>query len=64
MTLQPWEADLLLHVHLLLDPAYISFDLQHYFYAGTDGSVLFETDGALGWMLSNIEGGRVASVMG
>ena len=36
-TLPPWEADLLQHVKLELDPAYLCFDLQSYFYAGTDG---------------------------
>ena len=55
--LQPWEADLLQHVSLAIDPAYICYDLQHYFYAGTDGSVMFETDGgAFRWVLSNTEG--------
>lgn len=63
-TLPPWEADLLQHVQLMLDPAYICLDLQIYFYAGTDGSVLFETDGAFEWSLSNTEGERVATAMG
>ena len=60
-TLTPWESDLLQHVVLDLDPAYISFDLQLYFYAGTDGSVIHETKGAFGWMLSNTEGQRLPS---
>lgn len=62
--LRPWEADLLQHVKLELDQAYLCFDLQLYFYAGTDGSVKLETMEAFGWMLSNLEGDRVASAMG
>lgn len=60
----PWEVDLLQHVHLSLDPAYVCFDLQMYFYAGTNGSVWHETDGVFGWMMSNTEGERAASGMG
>jgi hypothetical protein len=63
-TLLPWEADLLQHVTLELDPAYICFDLQLYFYAGTDGSVKHGTYGSFGWSLSNPEGERVAKAMG
>ena len=59
-TLPSWEADLLHHVHLYIDPAYICYDLQVYFYAGSDGSVWNQTQGAFGWMLSNTEGERVA----
>ena len=62
--LQPWEADILQHVQLFLDPAYICYDLQRYFYAGSDGSVRFGTHGAFGWILANTEGERVASSMG
>ena len=47
-TLPTWEADLLQHIQLVLDPAYLCFDLQHYFYAGSDGSVKFETNGSFG----------------
>lgn len=64
-TLPPWEADLLQHVKLAVDlKYYICFDLQIYFYAGSDGSVKFETNGSFGWMLANTEGDRVASAMG
>ena len=51
-------------MELALDPAYVSFDLQLYFYAGTDGSVKHDTRGAFGWMLSNTEGERVAWAKG
>jgi hypothetical protein len=64
LTLPPWEADLLHHATLEIDPAYLSLDPQSYFYAGSDSSVTFETNGAFGWMLANIDGGRVASAMG
>ena len=63
-TLPPWEADILQHVNLAVDPRYLCFDLQQYFYAGSDGSVKFETDGSFGWMLANTEGDRVASANG
>jgi hypothetical protein len=63
-TLLPWEADLLQHVSMELDPAYICFDLQLYFYAGTDGSVKHGTQGSFGWSLSNPEGERLATAMG
>jgi hypothetical protein len=63
-TLQPREADILQHVQLFLDPAYICYDLQRYFYAGSDGSVRFGTHGSFGRMLANPEGERVASSMG
>ena len=63
-TLSPWEADLLQHVMLELDPAYTCFDLQIYFYAGTDGSVKHGAHGSFGWCLSNLEGERVAKAMG
>ena len=53
-----------MHVHLVLDPAYLCFDLQHYFYAGSDGSEKFETNGSFGWAVANTEGDRVASAMG
>ena len=50
---------------LELDPAYICFDLQLYFYAGgTDGSVKYGTHGSFGWNLSNPEGERMATAMG
>jgi hypothetical protein len=62
--LEPWEADILQHVQLELDPAYPSLDLQLYFYAGTDGSVKHGTNGSFGWSLSNPEGDRVAKAMG
>ena len=62
--LPTWEADLLSHVQLAVDPAYLCFDLQHYFYAGSDGSVKFETNGSFGWIVANTEGDRVASAMG
>ena len=62
--LQPWEADLLQHVKLVVDPRYVCFDLQHYFYAGSDGSVKHETNGSFGWIISNTEGERVVSAMG
>ena len=39
-TLPPWKADLLQHVELSLDPAYLCLDLQLYFYGGSDGSVI------------------------
>ena len=61
----PWEADILQHVTLALDPAYVCFDLQQiYFYAGSDGSVKLETKGSFGWIVANTEGYRVASTMG
>ena len=63
-TLPSWEGDLLQHVVLALDPAYICFDLQLYFYAGSDGSVKHETNGSFGWMLSNTERDQVAWAMG
>jgi hypothetical protein len=64
-TLPPWEADILTHVHLNLDPAYICFELQLYFYAGSDGSVRHQTQGAaFGWIISITEGERVASTKG
>jgi hypothetical protein len=44
--LSTWEGNLLQHVELALDPAYLCFDLQLYFYAGTDGSVKLKTNGA------------------
>ena len=62
--LDPWEADLLQQVRLAVDPAYLSFDLQLYFFAGTDGSVKHGTNGSFGWSLSNPEGDRVATAMG
>ena len=60
----PWEADLLQHVELALDPAYLCLDLQIYFYGGSDGSVKLESNGSFGWMLANTEGERVAWAMG
>ena len=63
-TLQPWEADLLQHVELNLDPTYLCFDLQIYLYGGSDGSVQMGTHGSFGWMLANPEGERVAWAMG
>ena len=63
-TLPPWETDILQHVTLDLDPAYLSFDLQIYFYAGSDGSVKHNTNGSFGWIVANTEGHRVASANG
>ena len=40
------------------------FDLQIYFYAGSDGPVKLETNGSFGWIVANTEGYRVASAMG
>ena len=63
-TLPPWETDILQNVTLDLDPAYVSFDLQIYFYAGSDGSVKLDTNGSFGWIVANTEGHRVASANG
>ena len=64
-TLPPWwEADLLQHVELSLDPAYLCFNFQLYFYGGSDGSVKLGSNGSFGWMLANTEGDRVAWAMG
>ena len=63
-SLDPWESDLLQHVRLNLDPRYTCFELHQYFYAGTDGSVKHNTEGAFGWVVATPEGERLAKGMG
>ena len=55
-SLEPWESDLLQHVRLTLDPRYTCFELHQYFFAGTDGSVKHNTEGAFGWVVASPEG--------
>ena len=63
-SLDPWESDLLQHVRLTLDPRYTCFELHQYFYAGTDGSVKYNTEGAFGWVVATPEGERLVKGMG
>ena len=63
-TLEAWEVNLLRHTELIADAYTISLELQLAFVTGSDGSAKFGTDGAFGWMMSNLEGERAASGMG
>jgi hypothetical protein len=63
-TLDAWEYDLLRHSTLFADAFTINKDLRASFLVGSDGSEMYSTDGAFGWMLSNNSGERAASGMG
>ena len=65
-SLVPWECeDLLQHVTLTLDPRYSCFELHQSFFAGTDGSVKYNKEGAFGWVVATpAEGDRIANGMG
>ena len=63
-SLEAWEVDLLMHTELIADAYTICLELQQSFAAGSDGSVMFGTDGAFGWTLSNLDGERAAQGMG
>ncbi len=63
-TLDAWEVDILRHTQVYADPMLISLELTFHFVAGSDGSEKYGTNGAFGWMVSNLEGKRHASGMG
>jgi hypothetical protein len=63
-TLDAWEVDILRHTQVYADPMLISLELTFHFVAGSDGSEKYGTNGAFGWMVSNLDGERLASGMG
>ena len=63
-TFEPWEADLLHHTTMHLDPYSLCNALVAGFKAGSDGSVRYHTEGSFGWVLSTNHGERVANGMG
>ena len=63
-TLDAWEVDILRHTQVYADPMLISLELTFHFVAGSDGSEKYGTNGAFGWMVSDLEGERLASGMG
>ena len=63
-TLDPWEADLLSHVTLSVDPFSLCLELVPGFRAVSDGSVRVQQHGSFGWVLSTLSGERLAVGMG
>ena len=63
-SLEAWEVDLLERTDLLADAFTICLELQEEFVAGSDGSKMFNTNGAFGWESSNRVGERAAQGMG
>ena len=49
-TFEPWEADLLHHTTMHLDPYSLCNALVAGFKAGSDGSVRYHTEGSFGWV--------------
>ena len=62
--LHPWEMDLLQHHELSVDPYTACLELQSHFFAGSDGSEKYGVQGAFGWVISTVEGERLALGMG
>ena len=63
-TLDPWEAELLSHVTLSVDPYSLCLELTPGFRAVSDGSVQLQRHGSFGWVLSTLRGERLATGMG
>jgi exonuclease III len=63
-TLSPWEIDLLQQVTLVVDPFSLCLELTPGFRAVSDGSVKNRTHGSFGWVISSLEGQRLAYGMG
>jgi hypothetical protein len=63
-TLEPWETELLQHVHLSVDPFSLCLELTPGFRAVSDGSVTTQLHGSFGWIVSSLNGDRLATGMG
>jgi exonuclease III len=60
-TLEPWETELLRHVTMSVDPFSLCLDLTPGFRAVSDGSVTLKQHGSFGWVVSSMEGVRLAT---
>ena len=63
-SLDAWEAELLHHTELFVDPNLLCLKGQTRFHAVSDGSVFPNVSASFGWILSTNEGERVAQNMG
>ena len=63
-SLPPWEAELLQHISLDVDPFTFCVDTQPYLRAVSDGSSYDDVQGAFGWTIRNEQGVRAAFGMG
>lgn len=60
----PWEAELLSYVTFNVDPFTLCLELTPGFRAVSDGSVRMQRHGSFGWVLSTLQGERLATGMG
>jgi hypothetical protein len=63
-SLEAWEAELLHHTELFVDPNLLCLEGQTRFRAVSDGSVFPNVSASFGWILSTNEGERVTQNMG
>ncbi len=63
-TLSPWEINLLRHVTLVVNPFSLCLELTPGFRAASDRSIKNRTHGSFGWVISSLDGQRLAYGMG